>query len=188
MGQICLSAKRFFVHYSIVDQFVELLLIGLKNHSTAPLYAPEAYKKLREQLIEGINSGAQLIKGDINKLKKEESDIFVLRVEDKYSPLLTEEVFGPVFVIKSYRSDSEVLDLINSSKYGLGCSIYNLELETAEYMANNAETGMVFVNSYTTSKSELPWGGVKASGYGRDSWKCGIEAFSNIKTVKYSLK
>ena len=186
MGQVCSAAKRFFIKSDIIDDFVNLLTEKIDNYPVMPLYAEAAYEKLVDQIQRGIVGGAEVIKGDLSKLKNKQTDIFVIRVEDKNSPLLTEEVFGPVFVLKKYDTDAEVLDMVNSCRYGLGCSIYNLNLDYAEKMANQVEAGMVFVNSHTVSKSELPWGGVKDSGYGRDCWKAGIETFANLKTIMHS--
>lgn len=186
MGQVCSAAKRFFVHHSIIDQFIDKLKEKLVGIETAPLYSDVAYEKLVDQVSRGLNEGAKLVLGDLEKLKNKQTDVFILKVENRDSVLLREEIFGPVFVITQYNDDAELPGLINGTRYGLGCSIYDVFVERAEELASKVESGMIFVNTFTTSKSELPWGGMKESGFGRDSWRSGIETFANLKTVKYA--
>ncbi len=96
---------------------------------------------------------------------------------------MQEEFFGPVFVIYPYLNDEEAISLANNTIFGLGSSIFNKDIRKAEEMAKKLEFGQSFINSATLSSSSLPWGGVKQSGFGRDSGQFGVEPFANIRTI-----
>jgi succinate-semialdehyde dehydrogenase/glutarate-semialdehyde dehydrogenase len=102
---------------------------------------------------------------------------------DPEMPVVQEEVFGPVFAILEARSPEHALELSNRSKFGLGMQVFTASEQAAELFIRGAQEGAVFVNAMVKSDPRLPFGGVKASGYGRELSLEGIKEFVNIKTI-----
>lgn len=98
---------------------------------------------------------------------------------DKDTPLYDQEIFGPVAVVYKVKSEEEAIELANDSSYGLGNSVFSNDLDHAQEVAKQIETGMSFINSPWVSLPELPFGGVKNSGYGRELSELGFDAFVN---------
>jgi succinate-semialdehyde dehydrogenase/glutarate-semialdehyde dehydrogenase len=98
-----------------------------------------------------------------------------------------EEFFGPVFSLWKFGDDSEAVEIANSSTFGLGGAVIGTDLERAEKVALQLESGMAYVNKPTSSVAHLPYGGVKNSGYGREC-RDGIREFTNIKSVVIKKK
>src|SRR5690606_17200515 len=98
-------------------------------------------------------------------------------------PAFDEETFGPVAAIVRVEDEDEAIAAANNSRFGLGSSVWTNDLDRANRVAAKIESGMVFVNSMTRSDSRLPFGGIKASGFGRELWVQGIRSFTNAKTV-----
>jgi succinate-semialdehyde dehydrogenase/glutarate-semialdehyde dehydrogenase len=99
------------------------------------------------------------------------------------NPVFDEETFGPVAAVIRVKDEAEAVAFANQSRFGLGSSVWSKDLGRANRVAAQIESGMVFINSMTRSDSRLPFGGVKASGYGRELWTPGIRSFVNVKTV-----
>ena len=97
--------------------------------------------------------------------------------------LNTEEVFGPVLPIVTFKEENEAIELANDTKYGLGASVWTKDEKTAEFFVHGIESGTVFVNAMVKSDPRLPIGGTKASGYGRELSSYGIKEFVNTKAV-----
>ena len=95
----------------------------------------------------------------------------------------SEELFGPAAVVYKVANEDEAVELANNSTYGLGAAVFSSDLDRATAVAERLEAGMVFVNQPTGSSPELPFGGVKRSGYGRELSELGIREFTNVKTV-----
>jgi succinate-semialdehyde dehydrogenase/glutarate-semialdehyde dehydrogenase len=98
-------------------------------------------------------------------------------------PAFDEELFGPVAAVTAVRDADHAVELANQSRFGLGASLWTSDTRTAEALARRIESGAVFINEFTKSDPRLPFGGVKASGYGRELSDFGIREFTNIKTV-----
>jgi succinate-semialdehyde dehydrogenase/glutarate-semialdehyde dehydrogenase len=97
----------------------------------------------------------------------------------------SEEVFGPVAPILCVRDACQAIEVANATDYGLGASLWTADLVRAKELANELESGQVFINSMVTSDPRLPFGGVKKSGYGRELAECGVREFVNLKTVSF---
>ena len=95
-----------------------------------------------------------------------------------------EELFGPAAVVYKVRDEEEAIELANGTTYGLGAAIFSSDLDRARSVADRIEAGMVLVNQPTGSSPELPFGGVKRSGYGRELGPWGLREFVNIKTIR----
>jgi succinate-semialdehyde dehydrogenase/glutarate-semialdehyde dehydrogenase len=99
------------------------------------------------------------------------------------NPAFDEETFGPVAAIVRVKDEAEAIAAANNSRFGLGSSLWTTDIARANRLAHQIESGMVFINSMTRSDPRLPFGGVKASGFGRELWTQGIRAFTSVKTV-----
>jgi acyl-CoA reductase-like NAD-dependent aldehyde dehydrogenase len=106
----------------------------------------------------------------------------VIKLKDLDSPLWKEEVFGPVVALTSYRTEEEALKLANDSEYGLSAMVIGKNTANAEKFASKIESGMVYVNSMNRATPDLPFGGCKNSGYGREGGEHGFESFANVQT------
>ena len=193
-GQSCIAAKRFIVHKSIINEFIKniekkvsKLVIGNPsdpNTDIGPLARNDIRLELHNLVTNSIQLGAKLICGG-NFI---EGDGFyyqptILTNIKKNMPVFYKEVFGPVFVIMSFSTDNEAIQLANDSNYGLGASIWCNDIKRAADISKQLECGMVTINDMMKSDPRLPFGGVKLSGYGRELSSLGIKEFVNTKTI-----
>ncbi len=193
-GQSCIAAKRFIIHESIVDRFVQDvksklsdLVIGNPSDpmtNIGPLARDDLRIELHRYVSDSIKLGANLICGG----EMVDGDGFyykptILTGIKKDMPVYFKEIFGPVFAIMSFKTDSEAIQLANDSAYGLGASIWSSNIEKATNISKQIETGMVTINDMMKSDPRLPFGGIKLSGYGREMSSLGIKEFINIKTI-----
>ena len=187
LGQVCISPKRVLIDAKVFEKFKNKLIQEFEafDYNDYPfLSSQNIFDGLSSQIEESINYGDEIIKGDLNKNKKDNKFYpFLIKPKDEDSILMREETFGPIFVIYSYKTEEEAIKITNNSKYGLGFSIFNKNLKKAENFSKLVDAGQVYINSCTQSNPVLPWGGVKESGYGRDCGKSGVEAFGNYKTI-----
>jgi succinate-semialdehyde dehydrogenase/glutarate-semialdehyde dehydrogenase len=102
------------------------------------------------------------------------------------NPYFREEFFGPVALFFRVKNEDEAIALANNSDFGLGGSVFTRDLERGKRVASRVETGMMFINNIDWSDAELPFGGVKDSGYGRELGNMGIQQFVNKKLVRYA--
>jgi succinate-semialdehyde dehydrogenase/glutarate-semialdehyde dehydrogenase len=193
-GQSCIAAKRFIVHTDVYDEFVELFskqldaLVMGEPHDPATTLGPLATEQGRadvEELVQdAVGKGAQLLLGGT---RPDRPGWFypatLLAGVTKDMRMYAEEVFGPVAQVHRVDSLDEAIALANDTEFGLGSNIWTRDDDEAERFARDVQAGMVFVNGMTTSYVELPFGGVKTSGYGRELSDLGIKAFCNAKTV-----
>lgn len=196
-GQVCTAAKRYIVSAEIYpdflaalkDEFVKYHLGDPLDEKTtlAPLSSKSAQKQLQEQVEKVIAGGAKVLFGDPtpNKGKGAGFSPLILSGMDESNPMYEEELFGPVAQIYQAHSDDEVVKIANNSRHGLGGAIYTKDVERGKKIASRIETGQVTINQILSSQSEVPFGGVKDSGYGRELSDWGIYEFANIKSVIY---
>jgi succinate-semialdehyde dehydrogenase/glutarate-semialdehyde dehydrogenase len=194
-GQVCIAAKRIIVIDVIKDKFMRLLLEKLKKFTMGnPLepgvnFGPLARKDIRAQVHEqvqtSIKKGAKLILG--GTLPSGNGFYYPPTVLDNVKqgmPAYEDEIFGPVMAIMSAQDEEEAIRLANDTPYGLGAAVFTLNILRGEEIAvQRIEAGTCAVNTYVTSDPRLPFGGIKASGYGRELSLEGILAFVNIKTI-----
>lgn len=197
MGQACTSSKRIIVVDKIADEFLEKFkakLVGLKvgdpmDESTevGPLSSEEAAKKIQKQVDETVKAGAKVIIG--GKRIDREGAFFeptILTDIKKGMTAYHEEIFGPVASFYKVKDEKEAIALANDSSFGLGGSVFSEDIERAINVASQIDTGMVFINEHTASRPDLPFGGTKRSGYGRELSELGIEEFLNKKLIRIS--
>ncbi|NUL37672.1 NAD-dependent succinate-semialdehyde dehydrogenase [Kosakonia sacchari] len=193
-GQVCTAAKRFLVHQDIADQFLRKFTDAFRqvklgdplDESTTlgPLSSKEALDTLSQQVSEAVQNGAKLHFG--GKPANSEGNFFeptILTHITRDNPAYFEEFFGPVAQIYVVNNDDEAVRLANDSHYGLGGAIFSRNIQRARQMASRIETGMVYINWLTDTAAELPFGGVKRSGFGRELSDLGIKEFVNQKLV-----
>ncbi len=193
-GQSCIAAKRFIVVPQIADEFlrrfkmkVEALRIGDPMDDATqigPLARPDLRATLHQQVSDSIAQGAVAVTG-CGAVEREGffyQPSILDRVTDK-ARAWHEELFGPVAIVIRAASEEDALRIANETPFGLGSSIWSQDTARAEQMAAHIQAGCTFINGMVKSDPRLPFGGVKASGYGRELSKLGIHEFVNAKTV-----
>jgi len=182
-GQACNAAKRFIVVDDLYDSFTAKLTEKMiAGWSGAPLSSPQAANNLAEQVDRAVAQGAQL------ETKGERDGCFfpaaVLTGVTPQNDIYREELFGPVATVYKVADEEAAIELANDTPYGLGSYVFTTDPAQADRVANALQTGMVFVNGVGADGAELPFGGVKRSGFGRELGSLGIEEFVNKKLVR----
>ncbi len=190
-GQSCIAAKRFIVVEAIYDKFLnafieevkELKIGDPKDSKTdmASMAREDLAKEVEKQVEDSLKKGAKVICGH-----KREGAVYhptVISEVSKGMPLFNEEVFGPVAAIIKVKNRAEAFKTAGESKFGLGTMIFTKDIEKAKKETSAIEDGAYFINDMVKSDPRLPFGGTKASGYGRELSKEGMLEFVNIKTV-----
>jgi len=181
VGQACNANKRMIVMEDLFDDFVgKLTDKALALDSFSPLSSRKAAETLNEQVQDAVDKGATLHAGGV---LSEGPDAHytpaVLTGITKDMRAYSEELFGPVAVVYSVSSDEEALELANDTTYGLGGSVFSADVERARSLAERLEVGMANVNSAAGEGAELPFGGTKRSGFGRELGPLGMDEFVN---------
>jgi succinate-semialdehyde dehydrogenase/glutarate-semialdehyde dehydrogenase len=193
-GQCCVAAKRFIVVDKIADQFIKKFQTALEaltpgdpmdaSTTLGPLCSETALLNLLDQVKRSVAKGARLIMGG-SRLDRTGAFMqpSILTDIKKGTPAYLEEFFGPVALFFRVANEDEAIALANDSTYGLGGSVFTADIERGKRVASRIETGMVFVNHPTWTAPELPFGGIKHSGYGHELSGLGIQEFVNKKLV-----
>lgn len=193
-GQSCIAAKRFIVHQSLAEAFIEglaermaALRFGDPLHEETDL-GPLARADLRDEVIgqvqASLREGASLRLGG-TIIQGTHAGMHATLLTD-VTPGVTafdQEIFGPVASVTVARDDLHALRLANASRFGLGGSVWTRDVVRGEALARALECGAAFVNGMVKSDPRLPFGGIKASGLGRELGAQGLRAFTNIKTL-----
>ncbi|MFV5404509.1 NAD-dependent succinate-semialdehyde dehydrogenase [Acinetobacter sp. 228] len=193
-GQVCTAAKRFILHEKIAEEFkagmikvFEGLKIGdpLDPETTlGPLSSADALEKLTEQVDKAVEHGAKVVTG--GKPYEHAGNFYqptILENISRDNPAWYEEFFGPVAQIYVAKDEDEIVSIANDSNYGLGGVIHSQDIERAKKLASRVETGMIWINWYTDTAPELPFGGIKNSGYGHELSIDGFREFVQKKLV-----
>ncbi len=193
-GQSCIAAKRFIVHEQVADQFEREFVARMKalklgdpfdeKTDVGPLATADAVKDLDSDVQKSVQAGAKLLTG--GKPVMGPGNFYeptVLTNVPKESPAYCEEFFGPVASIFRVKTIDEAIGIANDSRFGLGASAWTNDPVERERFVNDLQAGMVFINQMVASDPRLPFGGVKASGHGRELGPFGLREFTNIKTV-----
>lgn len=193
-GQVCTSSKRFIVPDNLYDEFLERakkVFASVKmgdplDRSTtlAPMNSQRAKEKLQKQVDTAIENGAKVYYG--NEPVDLPGQFFmptILTDIKKDNPIFDQELFGPVMVVYKYHNLDEAIELANDSSYGLGNTVFGEDVKQAREVAAKIEAGMSWINAGWASLPELPFGGVKHSGYGRELAKQGMMSFVNEHLV-----
>ncbi|MBN9612743.1 MAG: aldehyde dehydrogenase family protein, partial [Actinobacteria bacterium] len=188
-GQACNGSKRIVVLDSVYDEFSKKFLDAIAGQSYGadfgPLSSAAATKTLTGQVQGAVAQGAQVLVGNDTP----EGNVFTPTVIGGVTPAMdvySQELFGPVAQLYKVSSDEEAIKLANSSPYGLGSVVICDDLERAERVGNQLDVGMVFVNASGLEGADVPFGGVKKSGYGRELGKVGMLEFANKKLFRFA--
>jgi len=197
-GQSCIAAKRFIVVKDIYGRFQKAFtaaVSGLKtgnpldeSNDLGPLAKADLLQDLERQVAASQRLGARVLAGG-KRLGKGPGFYFQPTVLDRVQPGMPaydEELFGPVAALITASDEEDALRIANDTAFGLGASIWSADREKAQKLAAGIEAGSVFINGMVKSDPRLPFGGVKASGFGRELSEFGIREFVNIKTVVIS--
>jgi succinate-semialdehyde dehydrogenase/glutarate-semialdehyde dehydrogenase len=193
-GQSCINAKRFIVHSDVYDEFTRRFVEAMKgkvvgdpmSESTdvGPLATAQQVDDVAELVDDAVSHGAEVLCG--GKALERAGFYYPPTVLAKITPAMRvhqEEVFGPVATLYRVGGLEEAIDLANGTEFGLGSNIWTNDIDEQERFVRDLAAGMVFINGNTTSYTQLPFGGIKSSGYGRELSSHGIRAFCNVKSV-----
>ena len=193
-GQTCVCANRLFVHEKIYDEFVNKFSEAVskikvgdgfdENVTSGPLIDEKSFQKVQEHIKDAIQYGAKINVGGMpHELGGNFYQPTVLSNVNLKSKITYEETFGPVAPIYKFSSDEEVIKAANNTPYGLASYFYSRDIGRIWKVAESLEYGIVGVNTGLPSKAEIPFGGVKESGLGREGSKYGVDDFLEIKYV-----
>ena len=199
-GMVCGSTGRFYVHNSLYDEFVERFLAEIKKVTVGdptdpktqmgPVVSAEHREKVENYIRIGKEEGARLVLGEDRTLKLPlNKGYFVLPAVfthvGQQSRLGREEIFGPVAcIMEPFTGDEEVIRLANDTPFGLTAAVWTRNTARGIRMAGRIDAGNVRVNGGSVAfGSDLPWGGFKASGFGKEGSRFGLEAFTRLKLI-----
>jgi succinate-semialdehyde dehydrogenase/glutarate-semialdehyde dehydrogenase len=194
-GETCVAAKRFVISDSVYDEFRDKFVAQCKKLTVGdpskegtdlgPMAREDLRDELHEQVEKSVSEGATItIGGEVPDTAGYFYPVTVLENVSPGMPAYDDELFGPVASLIRARDDKQAMEIANDSRYGLGGGIFSTDTDNAIALAKNEfDTGMVNINGYSLAQPNLPFGGVKDSGYGREHGGYGIREFVNIKTI-----
>jgi succinate-semialdehyde dehydrogenase / glutarate-semialdehyde dehydrogenase len=194
-GQTCCAAKRFIVVEELADKFLEKFRAALaalkpgdpmdEKTTLGPLSTESALVDLLKQVDGAIAKGAKLVMGG-KRIDRPGSFMQPTILTDikPDNPAFRDEFFGPVALFFRVKNEDEAVALANDSDFGLGGSVFTKDIARGKRVASRIDTGMMFINNIDWSDAELPFGGIKNSGYGRELGDMGIQEFVNKKLVR----
>jgi succinate-semialdehyde dehydrogenase / glutarate-semialdehyde dehydrogenase len=195
-GQSCIAAKRFIIHDAIYDRFADALVQGFRQlrvgdpldpkTQLGPLAHARGLETLERQVRDAVQSGAKILTGGRRiGTRGFFYEPTVLANLPREAPVAREEMFGPVALLFRARDLEDALAIANDTTFGLGASIWSRDQGEQERAIAGLESGQVFVNAMVASSPELPFGGTKLSGYGRELGAVGLYEFVNAKSVRF---
>lgn len=196
-GQCCVASKRFIVVEAVADEFLKKFTEKMANLKVGdpmdratelgPLCDEEAAVLLADQVMRSVDAGAKVILGG-NRLKRAGAfmEPTILTNLKPGMAAYHEELFGPVASFYPVKDEQAAIDLANDTPFGLGGSVFTSNIERGKRVADQIDSGMVFINHPTWTTADLPFGGTKRSGYGRELSELGINEFVNKKLIRIS--
>jgi succinate-semialdehyde dehydrogenase/glutarate-semialdehyde dehydrogenase len=197
-GQTCCAAKRFIVIEPIAEKLLAKFQTALsalragdpldEATTLGPLSSESAVLGLLEQVKTAVSHGAKVLIGG-NRIDRPGAymEPTILTGVTSENPAFRDEFFGPVAMFFSVKDEDQAVALANDSDFGLGGSVFTKDLARGQRIASRIETGMMFINNIDWSDPELPFGGIKDSGYGRELGDMGIQEFVNKKLVRHAV-
>ena len=193
-GQSCIAAKRFIAHADVADEFERLFVAEMSalvvgdpmDEATAvgPLASAQQQQDMADLVADAVAKGATVLCG--GSVPDGPGFFYPPTVLTGITPEMrihTEEAFGPVATLYRVADIDEAVELANATEFGLGANAWTEDADERARFVRDLEAGMVFINGNTTSYNELPFGGIKTSGYGRELTAHGIREFCNLKSV-----
>jgi succinate-semialdehyde dehydrogenase/glutarate-semialdehyde dehydrogenase len=196
-GQTCCAAKRFIVVEKLADKFLEKFQAALgalqagdpmdEKTTLGPLSTESALLDLLKQVDSAVSNGAKVLMGG-KRVDRSGSYMqpTILTDIQPGNPAFRDEFFGPVALFFRVKDEDAAVALANDSDFGLGGSVFTKDIARGKRVASRIDTGMMFINNIDWSDAELPFGGIKNSGYGRELGDMGIQQFVNKKLVRVS--
>lgn len=195
-GQSCIASKRFFVTSNVANEFIEKFIqktehlrVGnplSEDTDIGPLVNSKGLETIESQVNDAIDNGAEVLTG--GKRVGEKGYYYkptIIKNISKKMRIYHEETFGPVASIVIVEDEKDAIKLANESSFGLGASVWTKDLDKAEQISKDVESGMVSVNNMLVSDPRVPFGGIKQSGFGRELSKYGMMEFVNIKSIRF---
>jgi succinate-semialdehyde dehydrogenase/glutarate-semialdehyde dehydrogenase len=196
-GQCCVASKRFIAVEAIAAEFIQKFKDKLSKMKVGdpmdpatdlgPLSSEAAAVHLADQVKRSVDEGAKVLLG--GKRADREGAFMEPTILTDLKPSIAayhEELFGPVASFYVVKDDQAAIDLANDSNYGLGGSVFTQDIQRGRRIADQIDTGMVFINHPTWTQADLPFGGTKHSGFGRELSELGIQEFVNKKLIRVS--
>lgn len=199
-GQICLAGSRLFVQESSYKQVCEAMLERVKgikvgnpletSTQMGALISAEHMEKVQSYIEIGRKDGKLVYGGERMKELGEGNFLrpALITEIDNSSRVCQEEIFGPVLPIIPFKDESEVVNLVNSTAYGLSCSVWSKDVDRLHRLSRDIKTGIVWINCWFARDLRTPFGGQKSSGIGREGGRYALEFFSELKTVCYKYR
>jgi succinate-semialdehyde dehydrogenase / glutarate-semialdehyde dehydrogenase len=196
-GESCVASKRFIAIESIAAEFFDKLKTRLaalvvgdpmdRATQLGPLSSEAAAIHIADQVQRAVEGGATILLGG-KRVDREGAYMqpTILTHMLPANPVYNEEFFGPVAVFFTVSSEKQAISLANDSPFGLGCSVFTQDVERGKRIAAQIDTGMVYINHPTGTQADLPFGGIKGSGYGRELSESGMDEFVNKKLIRVS--
>ena len=197
-GQCCCASKRFIVVEPLADKFLQKFQAALKSlkpgdpmdekTTLGPLSSEAALITLEKQVVDAVAEGAKILMGGkrIDRPGYFMAPTILTDVKPE-NPAFRDEFFGPVAMFFRVKDEDAAIALANDFDFGLGGSVFTKDVARGERVASRVETGMMFINNIDWSDPELPFGGIKDSGYGRELGDMGIQEFVNKKLVRHAV-
>lgn len=197
-GETCIAAKRFIVTEKNYEAFKKNFVAAMKdlkvgdptseNTDMGPMARKDLREKLHEQVEKSVENGAEILcGGEIPDGKGYYYPATVLDQVKPGQPAYDDELFGPVASLIKAKDNEDAMRIANDSKFGLGGGIFSKDIEKAtEFAEKHFDTGMVFINSFGLAEPNMPFGGVKDSGFGREHGGFGMKEFVNAKAILIS--
>jgi succinate-semialdehyde dehydrogenase/glutarate-semialdehyde dehydrogenase len=193
-GQTCIGAKRFIVVEPVLDRFLSGFIAAIRELklgdpldeavTLGPLSSDAALQLILRQIKEATDNGARVVLGGRRAgVVGAFLEPTILTNVTAENPAYRQEFFGPVALILPARDENEAIAIANDSPFGLGGSVYTVDIERGKQVASRIESGMVFINYPDVSAPDLPFGGIKRSGYGKELSILGIKEFVNEKLI-----
>jgi len=196
-GQCCVASKRFIAVEAIADEFIQKFKDNLSKMKVGdpmdpetelgPLSSEAAAVHLADQVKRSVDEGAKVLLG--GKRADREGAFMEPTILTDLKPGIAayhEELFGPVASFYVVKDEQAAIDLANDSDFGLGGSVFTQDIERGKRIADQIDTGMIFINHPTWTQADLPFGGTKRSGFGRELSELGIQEFVNKKLIRVS--
>jgi succinate-semialdehyde dehydrogenase/glutarate-semialdehyde dehydrogenase len=196
-GQTCCASKRFIVVEALADKFLAKFKSALselhagdpldEKTTLGPLSSEAALLTLLEQVKVAVKHGAKIaLGGERIDRKGAYMEPTILTHVTPENPAFRDEFFGPVAMFFRAKDEDHAIAIANDSDFGLGGSVFTKDLARGQRVASRVETGMMFINNIDWTDPELPFGGIKDSGYGRELGDMGIQEFVNKKLVRFA--
>ncbi|MFD2513544.1 NAD-dependent succinate-semialdehyde dehydrogenase [Pontibacter locisalis] len=193
-GQSCIAAKRFIVVESVADEFLKKMKDKMGQLKTGnpleekidygPLARVDLASDLEKQVAASVEKGAEVVlEGGREDRESAYFKPMILKNVKPGMPAYEEEMFGPVAAVMIVKNEEEAIAVANDSRFGLGGAVWTQNKERGLRVARRVETGAMFVNALVASSPEMPFGGIKKSGYGRELSYLGIREFVNQKSI-----